>query len=594
MSSRYQTLTYTTASIAAGASSSASDTNQTGLPSLMNIHKVKVTPNTAGGTFDVKIFKADTLAAAKRLAFWDNVSGTTNLYDPIDDSTGTPAEALEGAAIPYDDDDDTGELHLQITNNDGSAHTYDVVVTYEEVPKFLGAGASQLRSTAPRYLWYEDGVGADLKAWDAIADASVLSFRTRTDADGVGQTWLRATRGATTAVSTIELLTAATVALTIDTSQNTTLAGNLAFGTAPTINSTTSRLEQLGGITVGTWVAGGLDLVRTSGDLSLTAITTTSGNAILNFKGFSTGTNPLLNFAGAASVNLTALGATDNNFSRVIGKNANENDVAGIVFINESHTNNTGSIAFLTHPSGGALTRVINIDAALGSILSQTDNSPDLGATATRFRTGYFGTALNVGLATNAIGEIYAGSNTFAALYLDNASADAVGSVLVFRKSRGTQAARTIVVDGDTLGQISFLGLEDATDGRHAAIIYGKVDGTPGAATDMPGRLEFHTTPNGSTTPVLALTINNQGNVGIGTSATFGTSAASVLGILNGTEPSTSPADMVQLYSVDLSAGNATLGLRTETAVAVDALLASTHTLSIRVNGTTYKVLLST
>lgn len=82
------------------------------------------------------------------------------------------------------------------------------------------------------------------------------------------------------------------------------------------------------------------------------------------------------------------------------------------------------------------------------------------------------------------------------------------------------------------------------------------------------------------------------GNLGLGAIAAFGTSADAVLGLFNGTEPSTSPADMVQLYSVDLSAGNATLGLRTETAVAVEALADSTHTLQVRVNGATYKMML--
>lgn len=91
-----------------------------------------------------------------------------------------------------------------------------------------------------------------------------------------------------------------------------------------------------------------------------------------------------------------------------------------------------------------------------------------------------------------------------------------------------------------------------------------------------------------------ALTVvDKDGNVGIGT-ATFGTSAASVLGIFSGTEPSTSPADMAQLYSVDLSAGNATLGLRTETATVTEVLVASTHTHRIKINGVSYRILLAT
>lgn len=89
------------------------------------------------------------------------------------------------------------------------------------------------------------------------------------------------------------------------------------------------------------------------------------------------------------------------------------------------------------------------------------------------------------------------------------------------------------------------------------------------------------------------LYISTAGNIGVGVTS-FGTSADKVIGIGNGTEPSSSPADMVQLYSVDLSPGNATLGIRTETAVAVDVIAASTHSLSVRINGTTYKILLST
>jgi hypothetical protein len=52
-------------------------------------------------------------------------------------------------------------------------------------------------------------------------------------------------------------------------------------------------------------------------------------------------------------------------------------------------------------------------------------------------------------------------------------------------------------------------------------------------------------------------------NLGIGTTS-FGTSAVKVLSIGNGTAPSTSPADLNQIYSVDLAAGNSALHIRTE------------------------------
>ena len=51
------------------------------------------------------------------------------------------------------------------------------------------------------------------------------------------------------------------------------------------------------------------------------------------------------------------------------------------------------------------------------------------------------------------------------------------------------------------------------------------------------------------------LVLDTDGNVGIGT-ATFGSSAAKVLAIANGTAPSSSPADAVQLYANDVSSSS--------------------------------------
>jgi len=53
------------------------------------------------------------------------------------------------------------------------------------------------------------------------------------------------------------------------------------------------------------------------------------------------------------------------------------------------------------------------------------------------------------------------------------------------------------------------------------------------------------------------------GNFGVG-GHTFGTSAEGTLGITNGTEPSTAPSDVVQLYSKDKAAGDNRLYLRSE------------------------------
>lgn len=84
------------------------------------------------------------------------------------------------------------------------------------------------------------------------------------------------------------------------------------------------------------------------------------------------------------------------------------------------------------------------------------------------------------------------------------------------------------------------------------------------------------------------------GNLGIRTTV-FGTSAAGVLALGNATAPTTGPADTIQIYSSDLSAGNTMLSIYTEgTTVNANATAAATHRIAIRVNGTVYYVLANT
>jgi hypothetical protein len=125
--SRYRTLSYTTALIGAGASSSAGDTNQAGFANFADIVKIKIEQNTVGGTFSAAVYSNDGLANADRLIYWGPV---TAVYHPADRSTVTPSEAKQGYRLPYNDEDLTNELHLKITNNDVGAHTYTVTVEY--------------------------------------------------------------------------------------------------------------------------------------------------------------------------------------------------------------------------------------------------------------------------------------------------------------------------------------------------------------------------------------------------------------------------------------------------------------------------------
>jgi hypothetical protein len=90
-------------------------------------------------------------------------------------------------------------------------------------------------------------------------------------------------------------------------------------------------------------------------------------------------------------------------------------------------------------------------------------------------------------------------------------SADTGGSGVNFYKSRNASiGSHTVVQSDDTLGSIFFRG-SDGNSYEIAALIRAEVDGTPGNG-DMPGRIVFQTTPDGSATPATAFTISSTKN----------------------------------------------------------------------------------
>ena len=86
-------------------------------------------------------------------------------------------------------------------------------------------------------------------------------------------------------------------------------------------------------------------------------------------------------------------------------------------------------------------------------------------------------------------------------------------------KTRGTSVgSSTIVQSGDSLGYIIWAGADGTNRDTNAAMIKAVVDGTPGE-NDMPGRIEFSTTPDGATAPTQKMQISASGNVFIGKTA---------------------------------------------------------------------------
>jgi hypothetical protein len=108
------------------------------------------------------------------------------------------------------------------------------------------------------------------------------------------------------------------------------------------------------------------------------------------------------------------------------------------------------------------------------------------------------------------------GTTSSAAIALARNSADATGPYLMIGKTRSaTNGGSTLVQSGDVLGTIQFNGSDGNDLSSAGAAIQCRVDNTPGL-DDMPGRLVFMTTPDGSNGPTERMRIDSAGNVSIG------------------------------------------------------------------------------
>jgi hypothetical protein len=107
------------------------------------------------------------------------------------------------------------------------------------------------------------------------------------------------------------------------------------------------------------------------------------------------------------------------------------------------------------------------------------------------------------------------GSGVAGTMLVNRFNASTGGPNLYFAKSRSaTIGTNTIVNSGDQFGIINFAGA-NGTGYDTGAQIYAEVDGTPGASGDMPGRLVFSTTPDGSDVPTERMRITSAGAVEI-------------------------------------------------------------------------------
>lgn len=168
-----------------------------------------------------------------------------------------------------------------------------------------------------------------------------------------------------------------------------------------------------------------------------------------------------------------------------------------------------GTEEFLVDGSNVTIaTNALNVSAATTTV---TGGDVILPTAAKGIVAGEATRAANVTTATTLAVPVYisgAAAGTDLTAYVGT-GASATGPAVDHFKTRATTgAATTIVQSGDSLGILKFFGANGTTYDP-AAYILATVDATPGAATDMPGALDFQLSPDGSVTPASALKLTN-------------------------------------------------------------------------------------
>jgi hypothetical protein len=275
-------------------------------------------------------------------------------------------------------------------------------------------------------------------------------------------------------------------------------------------------------------------IVNRKPSVSQTIVAQSSGIVPLSIKGAASQSSDLLDLldsAGNVLLNVTAGGVINSKTaaSVIAFERYAADAVGGIQYFRKSRHATIGSHTIVQNNDILGEFRFNGSDGSAfqnaARIMAQVDGVPS-GDMPGRlcFYTTPAGSSSSVEyMRLGSTGQLLVGSGASATIFIRSTSsganllmgqysADAIGVVIQGQKSRNaTIGGQTIVQNGDALLTLQATG-SDGSAVRAAGSITFSVDGVPGAS-DMPGRISFSTTPDGSAAAVERMRISNDGTV---------------------------------------------------------------------------------